>query len=123
MSHLVGEHDWFVLDLDPERGHVFVREDWRYDHWLLDTDRTLPVTAWTHKEKVAFHNAVDRLVWGFWSMRATFRVELRAGKSDDISRKLAERLATRTLTSSFDVRRVHGPAHWRVRVTKVNPAK
>jgi hypothetical protein len=33
MSHLVSEQEWAVIDLDLDRGHVRVREDWRYDHW------------------------------------------------------------------------------------------
>jgi hypothetical protein len=124
MSHIVGEGEWGVVDLDVDRGHVFVREDWRYDHWRLDTDPNLRVTPWTQREKASYHRAVDRLVWGFWSMRATFKAEVNPrGNLGPRSALVAERLAKKTLTCSFDVRHVYGAAHWTVTVTKVNPGK
>lgn len=121
MSHIVADKPWGVVDIDLDRGHVFVRQDWHYAHWLLDDHKKFPVRPWTSREQIGFHNEVDRLIWGFWSRRANFRVsQARPGAP---ARGAEMALRGRTLTSSFDVRRVHAPGHWTATVTKVDPER
>jgi hypothetical protein len=123
MGHLVKQFPWGTVDLDFLRGHVFVREDWRYADWRLDTEKhgDLPSPgAWTHSEKVAFHNSVDQLIWAFWSLRAEFRIEPRP-QPGAFARRFVDQFLRKPLTLSFDVRRVHSRAHWSVFVTKYNP--
>lgn len=76
--HLVRRGPWATLDLDVTNGHVFVRQDWYYE-W--SAPKGLP--PWTDAEKHAYHHAVDHLIWGHWSMRATILVsprEIRDGR-------------------------------------------
>jgi hypothetical protein len=42
MSHLVRNEPWGVTDMDLGKGHVFVRQDWRY-HWVDNP----PLPPWT----------------------------------------------------------------------------
>ena len=112
MGHVVRREPWGVVDLDTDRGHVFVRQDWQY-HWTNDS----AVPPWTLAERHAFHHALDRLIWTHWSFRT--RVEAR-GITPAGSREIA-RYAGKGLTVSFDVRRVRLEPQWNVHVTNVDP--
>jgi len=57
MGHVVHHEPWGVVDLDTAAGHVFVRQDRRYE-WRNPSD--LP--PWTAKEKTGFHRTIDSLV-------------------------------------------------------------
>ena len=111
MGHVVQTEPWGTVDLDTDRGHVLVRQDWRY-HWTNAHD----VPAWTSHERSAYHRAIDKLVWRYWSFR-TF-VEVRS--SSPHSGPLAH-FSGKGLTMSFDVRRVHVGGQWSVYVKKISP--
>ncbi|MBI3860496.1 MAG: hypothetical protein HY290_01225 [Planctomycetia bacterium] len=67
MSHVVRRLDWGVIDLDTVAGRIFFQQTWFYDWQVVS-----PVSPWTLAEKQAFHHALDRQVWGHWSMRFQF---------------------------------------------------
>lgn len=118
MSHLVRNERWGVVDLDPESGRVFVREDWRYN-WVAAP--TLP--QWTPGERQAYHRALDRLIWARWSNRAALRADLLEGANDGSPcRELARQLSQRALSLTFDVRWVTSGAHWTVTVNRADPS-
>ena len=106
-----------MTDLDLDKGHVFVRQDWRY-HWV--DNPALP--PWTHDEQFDFHRRLDRVIWTHWSLRA--RLQVRAAQKQaqhaQKSNDLVTRFGSQGLTLSFDVRSVVGPAHWRASVLKVD---
>lgn len=117
--HLVHRENWATIDLDVTNGHVFVREDWFYE-WR---DPPPGVAPWTEDEKVAFHHAVDHLIWGHWSMRASItvnRTHTRASATGTAADPLA-RFPHRRLTLSFDVRKVPRRTQWLIQVGKVDP--
>jgi len=118
MSHLVREESWGTIDLDPIKGHVFVRQDWRYE-W-----RSSPgLPPWTPDEKRTYHHAVDRLIWAHWSLRARVLMKNRRSTAQD---SIVTQMATRFphgLSLSFDVRSVPGQSQWLATVTKVDPNK
>jgi len=119
MTHLVRSEPWGIIDLDPTKGHVFVRQDWRYV-WESRPD----VPPWTPSEKHAYHHAVDHLIWAHWSLRARVFVKARAtGSQNPVGTELASRFGQLGMTLSFDVRSMQGPSHWRATVTKVDPQK
>jgi len=113
MGHIVQTEPWGTVDLDTQRGHVLVRQDWRY-HWTNDSN----VPAWTPQERSAYHRAVDRLVWRYWSFH-TF-VEVR--KTGANAGALAH-FSGKGLTMSFDVHRVKVGGQWTVFVQKIRPDK
>jgi hypothetical protein len=118
-AHLVRNEPWGTIDLELAKGHVFVRQDWRYE-W-----RSLPdVSPWTEEEKRTYHHAVDRRIWIHWSMRARIVVNARgSGASSGMADDLARHFSHRGLTLSFDVRSVPSHAQWSATVTKVDPTK
>jgi hypothetical protein len=122
MAHLVRSEPWGVTDLDLLKGHVFVRQDWRY-RWI--DDPSLP--AWTHQERFDFHHRLDRLIWTHWSMRARLTVRpahaAAPPQQQPHPNDLSTRFAENGLTLSFDVRSVVGPAHWQANVVKVDSQK
>lgn len=67
MSHIVRTLDWGVIDLDTHSGRIFFQQTWFY-RWDVATG----ASPWTLAEKRAFHHALDRQVWGHWSMRFRF---------------------------------------------------
>jgi hypothetical protein len=118
-THLVRNEPWGTIDLDLIKGHVFVRQDWRYE-WMSLPD----VSPWTEEEKRTYHHAVDRLIWIHWSMRARITVKDRGGQaSSGMASDLAGRFSHRGLTLSFDVRSVEAHAQWTATVTKVDPKR
>src|SRR5882762_2552293 len=119
VSHLVSRQPWGVVDLDLEKGHVFVRQDWRY-RWRFQ----MVMRPWSDAEKWAFHRAVDRQVWRSWSMRVRLMVSSRTpGATSSIGQTLARTCGSRGLTLSFDVRRVEVLGHWEVSVLKASLEK
>lgn len=120
MAHLVRREPWGVTDLDPEKGHVFVRQDWRY-HWIDNP----PLPPWTHEERWDFHHRLDRLIWAHWSLKARLLVRSIGGAAQTPARPddLAARFKEKGLTLSFDVRSVVGPAHWQANVLKFDSAR
>jgi hypothetical protein len=115
MSHLMTNEPWGIVDLDLEKGHVFVRQDWVYRFRFQ-----MIMRPWSNREKSQFHAAVDRLIWRTWSMRA--RLLLSAAGSGPIAksgRTLMRACGSRGLTLSFDVRRREGSGHWNVNVLKL----
>jgi hypothetical protein len=117
MSHLVRSEPWGVTDLDLDKGHVFVRQDWRYQ-WVDNP----PLPPWTHEERWDFHHRLDRLIWSHWSLKARLLVRSTRGAAQSHARPddLASRFGEKGLTLSFDVRSVVGPAHWQAHVLKVD---
>jgi hypothetical protein len=116
VAHLTREDPWGTTDLDLVHGHVFVRQDWRYE-WLTSAG----APPWTASEKVAYHHAVDHLVWAYWSFRARIHVSASGRHGSSMAQDVIARFQARGLTLSFDVRAVDGPAQWRAVVTKVDP--
>lgn len=115
VGHLVRDEPWGVVDLDLEAGHVFVRQDWRYE-WISD-DRRFP---WTMEEREHYHRAVDHIIWARWSLQA--RIEVRGtdgGNNSAVGGALVSQFGGPGLSLTFDVRSVVGPAHWSVKVSKV----
>ena len=113
MAHLVRSEPWGVVDLDLTKGHVFVREDWRYS-WTTASGQA----PWTPQEQLDYHRAVDRAVWGHWSERARIQVRPGAYALHPDTDHLKWQIAGRALTLSFDVRSVRGKGHWEVTVKK-----
>jgi hypothetical protein len=119
MTHLVRNETWAIIDLDLTKGHVLVRQDWLYE-WL-DVAGAPP---WTEKEKRDYHNAVDHLVWAFWSMRVHLMVRGQPGMaSTPTAAELHRRFHHKGLTLSFDIRAVSGKWHWRATVVKPVPGR
>lgn len=116
MTHITNREAWGTVDVDFQRGHVFVREDWRYE-W---TTRGV-VEPWSPDEQGRYHSAVDHLVWAHWSLRARIWVSAAPG-SNGAGQDLVRNRGGAGLTLSFDVRRVQTEAQWTALVTKVNPA-
>jgi hypothetical protein len=116
MAHVTRDDPWGTTDLDLQRGHVFVRQDWRYE-WL----NSAGVPPWTVNEKQAYHRAVDHLVWAYWSFRARIDVSAARPGVGPVAQDVIARFQAHGLTLSFDVRAVDGPAQWRAVVTKVDP--
>lgn len=105
MGHLVANEPWAAVDIDTNTGRVFVQQDWLYA-WQVWPG----ATPWTHPQKVAFHSAMDRGIWGVWSTRLFLNVTGRAP------------FAPRRVPVTFDVRwRVAGAHHYRVTAWKVPP--
>lgn len=107
MSHLVRTTAWATIDLDTEKGHVLVRQDWRYE-WQLQAG----AHPWTLRERRAFHHAADHQIWGTWRSGA---VTLKTRGADAFSGRHP------LVSVSFDVRWVLTAGHFRVVVTKVAP--
>jgi hypothetical protein len=107
MSHIVSRQPWGVIDLDTTAGRVFFQQDWHYT-WTLFTP-ALP--AWRQAEKRAFHNTLDRQIWGTWSNRVRLRV---SGTSD-----FAKKFAAAGVPINFDIHWVSGVSHWNVTVRKM----
>ena len=116
MAHLTRHDSWGTPDLDCSRGHVFVRQDWRYE-WATKPG----VAPWTEDERRSYHRAVDHLVWGHWSFRARIFVAPAVPEPGTLARDLISRYQAHGLTLSFDVRKVTGRAQWAALVTKVDP--
>jgi hypothetical protein len=116
MGHLVSKEQWGVVDLDLEKSHVFVREDWHY-RWRFQ----MIMRPWSDAEKLAFHQAVDRQVWRSWSMRARFMVTSKGDRAvGATAHAFMRKCGSRGVTLSFDVRRVEGVGHWHVNVYKLS---
>jgi hypothetical protein len=117
--HLVHREGWATIDLDVTNGHVFVRQDWFYE-WR---DPPRGVAPWTADEKAAFHHAVDHLIWGHWSMRASITVSRSHTRASatGMARDPVARFPHRRLTLSFDVRKVPTRTQWLIQVGKVDP--
>lgn len=108
---------WGVTDLDTSKGHVLIRQDWRYD-WN-SRGATAP---WTPEEQRAYHHSVDHLIWAYWSFWARIMVvSTSRGSRRSVAEELVSRFPHVGLTLSFDIRKVSGPFHWRAKVTKVDP--
>jgi hypothetical protein len=117
--HRVRNEPWGTIDLDLVMGHVFVRQDWRYE-WSSSPD----VSPWTEEEKRTYHHAVDRLIWTHWSMHARIMTKNRGSEmTGGVTGDLAAHFAHRGLTLSFDVRSVPAHEQWIAAVQKVDPAK
>ena len=117
MAHLVRKEAWGIVDIDVDRGAVRVREDWRYD-WRVAAGQD----PWSHDETIAYHRAVDRLVWATWSFKARlFPKWLGKGPSSGAATNLCDRFGGHGLQLTFDIRRsTASTAHWSVTVTKVD---
>lgn len=102
-----------VVDLDTDKGHVFVRQDWRYE-WTNKAG----TSPWTIRERNAFHHALDRQIWKFWSLRLAIKVQ----RTTEPAPARIEPWIDRSLSLSFDIRRVLTGGAWTVTATKVNPA-
>lgn len=113
MGHLVQHEPWGTVDLDTTRGHILVRQDWRY-HWTNDSN----VPAWTPRERVAYHRAVDHLVWRYWSFRTFIEVRKTAANLGPLAH-----FSAKGLTMSFDIHRVHVGGQWTILVRKISPDK
>ena len=116
--HLVRREDWATIDLDVTNGHVFVRQEWFYE-WSARPG----MPPWTEAERAAYHRAVDHLIWGHWSMRASIAVSrphTRAAATG-VARDVVARFAHRRLTLSFDVRKVPTRTQWLAQVVKIDP--
>jgi hypothetical protein len=120
MAHLVQRDLWGVTDLDLEKGHVFVRQDWRY-HWV--DNPALP--PWTADERFHFHRRLDHVIWAHWSLRARLHVRAAHARAQPAAspNDLVTRFGAQGLTLSFDVRSVVGPAHWQASVLKVDSSR
>src|SRR4051812_24305489 len=116
MAHLTRHDSWGTTDLDPLHGHVFVRQDWRYEGAARPG-----VAPWTEHERRSYHRAIDHLVWGHWSFRARIFVTAATPEPGPLARELIDRHQAHGLALSFDVRKVSGGAQWLAQVTKVDP--
>src|SRR4051812_47689490 len=115
MTHITNREPWGTVDVDGQRGHVFVREDWRYV-WATQG----VAQPWTLDEQTGYHQAVDHLVWAHWSLRARIWPSAVSGSNGAI-RAFVKDFGSSGLTLSFDVRRVQTDAQWTAVVTKVDP--
>jgi len=85
-----------------------LQQDWHY-HWF-EENPTVPV--WTVHEKRNFHHALDRQIWGKWSMR----VKLQVGGTSDFARKFSKGVPI-----NFDVHWVLAGGHWQIYACKLSP--
>lgn len=116
--HLTHEEPWGTTDIDLAKGHVLIRQDWKYS-WRAQGG----ASAWTTEEKTAYHRTVDRLIWAYWSFRARLLVApLTAPAPGTVAHELLRKFPNLGLTLSFDIRRVTIRPHWHATVTKVDPA-
>jgi len=116
--HVTHEEPWGTTDIDLVKGHVLVRQDWKYA-WHVQAG----ASPWTPDEKTAYHQAVDKLIWAFWSFRARLLVVPSGSPAtSSVSNTLLKKFPNLGLTLSFDIRRVTMRPHWHATVTKVNPA-
>ena len=116
MPHITSRETWGTVDIDLQKGHILVREDWRYE-WA--TQKGLP--PWTADEQSSYHRSVDHLVWTCWSFRARIRVSVAGIPRVGVQQDLVSNFGPAGLTLSFDVRRVQSQAQWVAIVTKVDP--
>lgn len=97
---------------------MLVRQDWKYV-WRVQGG----ASPWTADEKTAYHHAVDKLIWAFWSFRARLLVAPTAPPAtNSVAHALLMKFPNLGLTLSFDIRRVTIRPHWHATVTKVDPA-
>lgn len=106
MSHLVRNLPWCDIDLDTQKGVVFVQLRWQY-LWRVQP----PLLPWTLQEKRKFHNSADRAIWHSWSNRVALNV---SGSS-----QFARAFTNRSIGINLDVRWVTANPHWTVTVTKI----
>jgi hypothetical protein len=116
MAHIVRNETWGTVDLDTDKGRVFVRQDWHYI-WQIAP----PMKTWTHAEEQAFHQAVDRMIWGQWSAQARIRIQRDVLAKPSAHDHVLGKFSKGTLSLTFDIRQVRGRGHWEATVTKVTP--
>ncbi len=116
MAHIVKNEPWGIVDLDTERGTVFVRQDWHYK-WRVAP----PMRDWSPSEEHAFHHAVDHMIWARWSRQVRIRVKRDPLAPPSKTDHLVGRFSQGSLSLTFDVRQVRGGGHWATTVTKVSP--
>src|SRR5262245_47455634 len=107
MSHVVRHADWGVLDLDTTKGHVLVREGWRYN-WTAEAG----ATPWTLVQKRHFHNTMDRQIWAHWSNGTRLQM---SGTHAIVSRFPSG------VGITFDVQWVLHGGEWTVNVRRLPP--
>lgn len=105
--NVVSKQPWGVVTLDMTLGKVLVRQDWEYT-WTLHAPS---LSAWTYAERKAFHDTIDRQIWGVWSNRVRFTV---AG-----STTFSKHHAKTGILANFDIRWVTTTGHWKVNVRKI----
>lgn len=141
MSHqIVKELKWGVIYIDTNEGRILFQQRWKYEwvdgrwryygawryergSWVnmlgfINSRSPFPIDwkpYWTEKEKIDFHNELDRCIWSTWSYRAYYTV-------DGIS-KFAKKFEGKKIPINFDIERVStdNNKHWTVKVTKVPP--
>ena len=116
MPHITSRETWGTVDVDLQKGHILVREDWRYE-WASRGE----VPARTSDEKDSYHRSVDHLGWAFWSFRARIQVGATGTPGTGAPENLVSKFGRTGLTLSFDIRRVKNQAQWNAIVTKVDP--
>ncbi len=109
MAHVVKDTKWCVIDIDTIKGFIFFQQRWAY-HWTVKASIP-PLSAWTYKEKKAFHDKIDNLLWRIWSYRVHMKVN---GISD-----FAKRFQGKKILINLDVKWVTKDEHWNVEVQKI----
>ena len=116
MAHVVLKEPWGTIDLDTAKRHVWVRQTWEYAWQAIEKQ-----ASWTADEKLAFHHAVDRAVWGHWSHRGRIQARSAGHMPHPATDQHKWQVAGFVLTLSFDVKMVHSGGNWKTTAFKVDP--
>lgn len=94
------------IDISGPKKLIFVQQKWEYTYV-----KQAGTSNWTSKEKMDFHNNVDKAIWKHWSGKFTISV---SGRSD-----FAKVYKDTDFKVNFDIKYVKSGGHWKVEVTKI----
>ena len=94
------------IDISGPKQLIFVQQKWEYTY-----ANQAGTSNWTSKEKMDFHNNVDKAIWRHWSGKFTISV---SGASE-----FAKVYKDTIFKVSFDIKYVKSGGHWKVAVTKI----
>lgn len=105
-THFTAKGPRMSIDIDGPKKLIFVQQKWSYEY-----TKQSAASAWTGQQKKDFHTKVDKAIWKAWSGKFKIKCE---GDSE-----FAKAFKDTVFKVNFDIKKVTGGGHWKVKVLKI----